>query len=169
MGASLMGVRSFRRINPFAGLSPRGGKTTMPKAKTTDRWHWLITKHLTSRMEVFTTHLCGDGKALAVFSFEEEAEMFLDLRLAASKDGWRVRQTSVGELVSVLYGPCSDTKKVVLDPIPEVGREELAGLLSMHRNDFLRFLLGEEVPSNLHLAPSQIHRPRELVEHGHVA
>jgi hypothetical protein len=46
----------------------------MIKAKRTDRWHWLIVKHITSRMEVFTTHLCGDGKALAVFSFEEEAE-----------------------------------------------------------------------------------------------
>ena len=54
----------------------------------------------------------------------------------------------------MLYGPCSDTKKVVLDPVLEVGREELARLLSMHRNDFLGFLLREEVPSNLHLVPS---------------
>ena len=126
----------------------------MLMVKRSDRWHWLITKHVTSRMDVFTTHLCGDPKALAVFSCEEEAQMFLDLRLAASKDGWRVRQTSVGELVSVLYGPCSDTKKVVLDPVLEVGREELARLLSMHRNDFLELLLREEVPSNLHLVPS---------------
>jgi hypothetical protein len=95
--------------------------------------------------------------------------MFLDLRLAASKDGWRVRQTSVGELVSVLYGPCSDTKKVVLDPVPEVGTEELVDLLSMHRNDFLGFLLGEEVSSNLHLVPSQTHRAQTRVKHGHVA
>ncbi len=136
----------------------------MPKAKRSDRWHWLITKHVTSRMDVFTTHLCGDRKVLAVFSYEEEAQMLLDLGLADSKDGWRVRQTSVGELVSVLYGPCSDTKKVVLDPVPEIGREEIAGLLSMHRNDFLGFLLGEEVPSDRHLVPSQPHRPEELVE-----
>ena len=141
----------------------------MLKAKMAGRPHWLIAKHITSRMEVFTTHLCGDRKALAVFSFEEEAEMFLDLQLAAYKDGWRVRQTSIGELVSVLYGPCSDTKKVVLDPIPEVGREELAELLSMHRNDFLGFLLGEEVPSNLHPVPSRTGRHQELVEHGYVA
>ena len=141
----------------------------MLKAKLDDPYHWLITKHVTSRMDVFTTHLCGDRKALAVFSFEEEAQMFLDLRLAASNDGWRVRQTSVGELVSVLYGPCSDSKKVVLDPVPEVGREEPVDLISMHRNDFLRFLLGEEVPSDLLLVPSQTHRPQELAEHGHVA
>ena len=141
----------------------------MLKTKISGRSHWLITKHLTGRMEVFTTNLCGDGKALAVFSFEEEAQMFLDLQLAASKDEWRVRQTSVGELVSVLYGPCSDTKKVVLDPVPEVDRKEITELLSMNRKDFLRFLLGEEVPSKLHFVPPQTYRPQELVGHGHVA
>ena len=141
----------------------------MLRAKIAGRPQWLITKHITSKMEVFTTHLSGEGKAMVAFSFEEEAQMFLNLCPAASKDGWRVRQTSVGELVSVLYGPCSDTKKVVLDPVPEVGREELTGLLSMHRNDFLQFLLGEEAPSNLHLVPSQTHRPQERVKHGHVA
>jgi hypothetical protein len=140
----------------------------MLRAKIAGRSHWLITKHITSRMDIFTTHLCGDRKALAVFSFEEEAEMFLGLRLAATKDGWRVRRTSVGELVSVLYGPCSDTKKVVLDPVPEVGREEPVDLLSMHRNDFLQLLLGE-VPSTLRLIPSQTARPQQRVEHGHVA
>ncbi len=141
----------------------------MLKAKIAGRSLWLITKHLTSRMDVFTTYLYDDREALVVFSFEEEAQLFLDFRLAMSKEGWRVRQTSVGELVSVLYGPCSDTKKVVLDPVPDVGKEELVDLLSMHRNDFLRFLLGEEVPSNLHLAPSQTHRPQARVKHGHVA
>jgi hypothetical protein len=141
----------------------------MQRDKIDRRPLWLITKHITSRMDVFTTHLCGDRKALAVFSFEEEAHMFLDLCLAASQDKWRVRQTSVGELASVLYGPCSDTKKVVLDPVPELGREELVDLLSMPRNDFLRFLLGEEAPSNLHLVPSQTHRRQERVKHGHVA
>jgi hypothetical protein len=141
----------------------------MLKTKISDRSHWLITKHLTSRMEAFTTDLCGDRNALVVFSFEEEAQMFLDLQLAASKDGWRVRQTSVGELVSVLYGPCSDTKKVVLDPVPEVGREELVTLFGMNRKDFLRFLLGEEVPSKLHFVPPPTYRPQELVGHGHVA
>ena len=133
----------------------------MLKAERAGLSHWLITKHIANRMDIFTTHLCGDRKALMVFSCEEEAELFLDLHLAASKDGWRVRQTSVGELVSILYGSCSDTKKVVLDPIPDIGGEALADLLSMHRNDFLRLLLGEEAPSNLHLVPSQTHRPQE--------
>jgi hypothetical protein len=138
-------VYALGRQIPPVGLSPREvSRTTMQKARIAGRPHWLVIKHLTSRTDVFTTDLCGDPKALVVFSFEEEAEMFLDLRLAASKDRWRVRQTSVGELVSVLYGPCSDTKKVVLDPLPEIGREELTGPLGMHREEFLRFLLGKK-------------------------
>ena len=140
----------------------------MLRAKIAGRPKWLITKHIASKMDVFTTHLSGEGKAMVAFSFEEEAQMFLDLQLAASRDGWRVRRTSVGELVSVLYGPCSDTKKVVLDPIPEVGREEAVDLLSMHRNDFLRFLLAY-MPSTLRLAPSRTPRPHKRLEHVHVA
>jgi hypothetical protein len=146
-----------------------GGRVTVLKARDSNLWHWLITKHVTSQMEVFTTHLCGDEGALAVFSFQEEAEMFLHLQFSASEDGWRVRQTSVGELTSVLYGACSGTKKVVLDPLPELGKEGLSQPLGLHRNEFLQFLLGEEMPSNLHLAASQTYRPQKLVEHGHVA
>ena len=140
----------------------------MLKAKITGRWYWLITKHATSKMDVLTVRLGSSGEALAIFSFEEEARMFLDFRLAASEEGWCARLSSVGEVVSVLYGPCSDAKKVVLDPVPEVGSKESVGLLNMHRNDFLRFLLGDE-PSGLRLVPSLAHRPQKGVEHGHVA
>jgi hypothetical protein len=140
----------------------------MLKAKRAGRWFWLITKRATSRMDVLTIRLGGTGEALAVFSFEEEAKMFLDLRRCESEEGWRVRRTSVGELVSVLYGPCSDAKKVVLDPMPAVAGKEPVGLLDMHRNDFLRFLLGEE-PSNLHLVSSPARTPQKRMEHGHVA
>lgn len=141
----------------------------MLHARKAGRSLWLITKHITNTMDIFTTNLCGDGKALVVFSFEEEAEMFLDFRLAASQDGWKVRQTSVGELVSILCGPCSGTEKIVLDPLPEIGGEALADLLSMPRNDFFRSLLGEESPPNLHLVPSRADKPQEAVKHGHVA
>lgn len=133
------------------------------------RPQWLITKYDLSKMNALTIRLGGDGEALAVFGFEEEAEMFLHLRRAALGEGWGVRQTSVGELASVLYGPCSTAKKVVLDPLPGVvGGEELIGFLSMRRKDFLRILLGEE-PSGLHPVPSPTPRPPIRGEHDHVA
>ena len=140
----------------------------MLKSKMIGRWYWLITRHAASKMDVLTVRVDSSGEAMAIFSFEEEARMFLDFRLAASQEGWCVRQTSVGEVVSVLCGPCSDAKKVVLDPVPEVGRKELVAHLNMHRNEFLRFLLGDE-PSNLRLVPSPASRPQKRVERGRVA
>jgi hypothetical protein len=132
------------------------------------RPHWLITKYDHSKMNALTIRLSGDREALAIFGFEEEAEMFLHFWGAALEDGWSVRQTSVGELVSVLYGPCANAKKVVMDPVPEVGKRELVGIPSMHRNDFLRDLLGEG-PSSLHLVPPRTPRPLKRLEHGGVA
>lgn len=132
------------------------------------RPHWLITKYDHSKMNALTIRLSGDREALAIFGFEEEAEMFLHFRGAALEDGWSVRQTSVGELVSVLYGPCANAKKVVMDPAPEVGKRELVGTPSMHRNDFLRALLGEG-PSSLHLVPPRTPRPLKRLEHGGAA
>ena len=141
----------------------------MLKDNGAKRWYWLITKHLVSRMDVLTICLGDDGEALAIFSFEEEAQMYLHCHPRASEEEWRARQTSVGELVSVLYGPCSDTKKVVLDPLPRIGKKELVGLLRMHRSAFLRFLLRQEAPSHLHFVPSRSHGPRKVVSHAHVA
>ena len=33
---------------------------------------------------------------------------------------------------------------MVLDLLPEIGREELTGLLGMHREEFLRFVVGKK-------------------------
>jgi hypothetical protein len=133
------------------------------------RSHWLITKYDHSKMNALTINLGGGCEALAVFGFEEEAEMFLHLRRAALEEGWKARQTTAGELVSVLYGPCSNAEKVVLDPLPEVvGGEGLIGYLSTRRNDFLRILLGEE-PSGLHFVPSLSSGSSVRLEHGYFA
>ena len=132
------------------------------------RPHWLITKYDHSKMNALTIPLSGDREALAIFGFEEEAEMFLHFRGAALDDGWSVRQTSVGELVSVLYGPCANAKKVVVDPVPEVGKRELVRIPSMHRNDFLWDLLGEG-PSSLHLVPPRTPKHLKRLEHSGIA
>jgi hypothetical protein len=133
------------------------------------RWHWLIVKDRTSGMDMFTVDLGGDEEALAVFGFEEEARMFLELRRGASGEGRRVRQTSAGELVSVLYGPCSGAQRVVLDPLPDVlERGKSIGLFAVDRNGFLRMLLGKG-PSSLQLRASGTLGPRKRMGHGNVA
>jgi hypothetical protein len=141
----------------------------MQHAKKARRWHWLIVKDRTSGMDVLTIDLGSGQEALAVFGFEEEARMFLELRPTAAGEGWRVRQTSAGELVSVLYGPCSGARRVALDPLPGVleGAKSI-GLFAIERNGFLRMLLGEGSLS-LRLRASRTIGLHKRVGHGNVA
>jgi hypothetical protein len=82
----------------------------------------------------------GLSKVLLVFSFEEEAEMFLHLGGYADS-GWRVRESSAGELVSVLYGPCIDVEGVALDPLPEMLEDGTLELVEVGRRRFVEQLL----------------------------
>lgn len=96
-------------------------------------------------LQVFT--IGSAGEVLPVFSFKEEAEMFL--RLGVSEKGWRVRESSCGELVSVLYGPCKDIERVSLDPLPDMLCGRMVGLVSLSRKDFVKALL-----TNVFTAPA---------------
>ena len=94
---------------------------------------WVIAKQRCNGPEVFTI----GTDVLPVFSFEEEAQMFLGLGHAA--DGWQVRETTCGELVSVLHGPCREVEHVTLDPVPGI-----VDLVSLSRRAFVRPLLERE-------------------------
>jgi hypothetical protein len=96
---------------------------------------WLIAKQHCNGLEVFTI----GSNVLPVFSFREEAKMFLGLGYAA--DGWQLRETTCGELVSVLYGPCRRVEYVALDPVPD-----LVALVSLNRNRFISVLLSDLTP-----------------------
>lgn len=102
--------------------------------------YWLIVQQRTSRIDVFTLDLAGGGKAFAVFSFEEEAGLFLHCELSGTN--WQVRETMAGELISVLNGPCADVSKVALDPLPRNVGKEMTGLVSLRREDFVQFVAG---------------------------
>ncbi len=96
---------------------------------------WLIFADEHQLMHPLTVALPGGGEALAVFSSEEEAEMFL--WLGKYEGGWRTRETSTGEVISLLYGPCSEAGSVALDPFPEMLADGLTGLVALDRGRFL--------------------------------
>jgi hypothetical protein len=91
-------------------------------------------------MEVLTIDAGGET-VLPVFSFQEEGEFFLSLE-AAEADWWP-RQTTTGELVSLLLGLCARVDKVALDPLPSLGEREIVELVSTGRRRFVRYLMGE--------------------------
>jgi hypothetical protein len=114
---------------------------------------WLIVRNGADRIEMLTVGGEGDPgseeEALMVFSFEEEVKMFLRFG-KVDGDGWRMRESGAGELVSVLSGPCQDVERVALDPMPEMLAEKVAGtvagstleLVSMSRERFVQSILG---------------------------
>ena len=130
------------RVN---GASTRKGAETVggvPRRAGTQRY-WVIAKDAkdgVGQLELLTVDLDGKGEALPVFSFEEEAEMFLWLQ--RTEEGQKIRETTPGQLVSILYGPCADVGRVILDPLPEIGARMQISLLGMDRNDFVESVIG---------------------------
>jgi hypothetical protein len=103
--------------------------------------YWLIAKNENRRIEVLTVLLAGGGEALPIFSYEQEAELFLGFQAAGS--GWRVRESTTGELVSVLCGPCASATEVCLDPLPEMVAEGTLGLVNLSRKRFVNLVLSK--------------------------
>ena len=117
------------------------GERRFPVRTTYSRPFWLIAAYRTGRLEVLRTSLASGAEALPVFSFEEEARMFLEF--GALDGGWRVRVTTVGELISIMSGPCAGVDWVALDPLPGPFVEALTGYLAgMGRDAFMESHLG---------------------------
>jgi hypothetical protein len=148
------------------GASTReGGETArrVPRRAGIQRY-WVIARDAKDgfgQPDLLTVDLDGTGETLPVFSFEEEAEMFLWLQTI--EDGREVRETTPGQLVSILYGPCADVGRVMLDPLPEIGARVQISLLGMDRNEFVESAMGgEQGASRGHISPrtAQCESPR---------
>ncbi len=113
------------------------GERRFPVRTTCSRPFWLIAEYRTGRLEVLRTSLAYGEQALPVFSFEEEARVFLEFE--ALDGGWRVRVTEAGELISVLFGSCAGVDWVALDPLPGSDGNVWNGLLSIEREAFTEF------------------------------
>jgi hypothetical protein len=100
---------------------------------------WLISKPHSPGLP--TPWLVEGGRGLPVFSFREEAEVFLRSR-GFSSVGWKVREAGAEELLAVLLGPaCAVTKKVLLDPILGVADRVSSCLVGIGKERFVGRLL----------------------------
>lgn len=115
------------------------GETVEP-ARSAPSPYWLIARHDDRRVSVFTLRFAPGEEALPVFGHAEEAGTFL--RLSGLKNGWEIRETGPGEIVSVLLGLCKGVQKVVLDPPPEPDLETWIDLMSVGRRVFIEVLMG---------------------------
>jgi len=113
---------------------------------------WLIVEQQNGWMWILAIDP-GNGEVLPVFSFEEEARMFL--QLGALETGWQARRTTAVELISLLSGPCAGVRKVALDPLP-VADGMLYDLVSLSRERFVRNLTSKCKPLPSLLNPLRV-------------
>src|SRR5215212_4326873 len=154
MSAARVNGASTRKDTETAGAVSRRAGTQR---------YWVIAKDAKDgfgQPDLLTVDLDGAGEALPVFSCEEEAQMFLWLQ--TSEDGREVREITPGQLVSILYGPCADVGRVMLDPLPEIGARVQISLLGLDRNDFVKSAMEARGASTRHISPrtAQCESPR---------
>lgn len=116
--------------------------------KLKQRSYWLLVRDTENGIETLTTGLSDSGRMLPVFSFEEEAEMYLCMR--GSRDEWRITEILPEKLRSLFDTVLDNIASVTLDPIPENSFFDTSGLLSITRQDFIVRLEG--ATSRLRLA-----------------
>ena len=123
----------------------------MSRNKAAQRSFWLIATRAHGRIEVLTIDADGET-VLPVFSFQDEGEFFLNLE--ATEADWWPRESTTGELVSLLLGLCARVDKVALDPLPGLGEREIVELVSTGRRHFVRHLMGEVAAHSERKIPS---------------
>jgi hypothetical protein len=96
---------------------------------------WLIVQDDGDRPKVFELGAGRGEKSLPIFSFEEEALLFL--RLGGLEGLWRASETDAAELASALTRTCSGVQHVVLDPFPEIGFEALFESVNLRWERFI--------------------------------
>jgi hypothetical protein len=116
--------------------------TTSRASERPERVYSLIVNQQIESPEVLTIDL-GSKEILPVFSWAEEARMFLALG-DVEENVWRVAELTFGDLASTLTeGSYAGVGFVALDPLPEMVDLRLGttiALVTLSRQDFLNHL-----------------------------
>jgi hypothetical protein len=96
---------------------------------------YLIARLENTRLRVLTL---AAGETLPVFGTRRAAHDFLR---HGGFDGWQVRESTAGELISLLMGHLADVERVALDPPSDVALSG-ASPKSTSKRDFIAALMG---------------------------
>ena len=105
--------------------------------------YWLICDG-TGPPGALVLDLAGLGRTLPVFSFPEEAEMFL--RLDGLDGDWEVREGVADDFFPHFFGPREPVESVVLDPLPEAMGDGAEGAVGIGPGRFVDRFLGVSAP-----------------------
>jgi hypothetical protein len=102
---------------------------------------YLIARHENNRLELLTLTATYRGEAPPIFGTERAARDFL--RGGDFGGGWQVRESTAGELVSLLLGQLAGVDHVALDLRPGHVAPGAAELQSTSKKEFIDVLMGE--------------------------
>ena len=106
---------------------------------------WMVLEGSARRLPLTVLLADGTTEAMALFGGDEEARMFCHFCEKGASSN--LRQTTTGEVLSLLYCPWCAAKHVALDPFPEILGGRLLELLTLDREEFaLRFAGLDSVP-----------------------
>ena len=105
--------------------------------------YWLICDG-TGPPGALVLDLAGLGRTLPVFSFPEEAEMFL--RLDGLDGDWEVREGVAGDFFPHFFGPREPVESIVLDPLPGAMGDGAEGPVGIGPGRFVGHFLGASAP-----------------------
>ena len=103
----------------------------------------MVAKYRSREIQVLALRLDTGEEVLPVFSSGKAVTTFLRHlpRCLSQRQrigyGWYVRESTTGELTSLLFGLCRSVDHVALDLRPESATEGLSATLLMRRKDFV--------------------------------
>lgn len=112
---------------------------------------YLITRLEHNRLGVLTVSASGGMEALPVFSTKLAALAFL--RVRDCETGWEVRESTAGELISLLMGHVADVEYVTLDPPPDTGITAEPSVEIVGKSNFINRLMQEPLARAAHRQP----------------
>jgi hypothetical protein len=127
---------------PNSDGAEANGRSSVRRGRS-EAW-WMISREGAGGVEPLALGH-PSTRALALFGFAEEAELYLCLA-GIESDGWGVRESGPGEVASMLFGPCAGVKLVALDPLPGMAPDGGLGSVCTEKSRFLARLLGAGIP-----------------------
>lgn len=103
---------------------------------------YLIACQDNNRLNLLTIPM-DEGDSLPVFSSELAARTFLRFNRCGSE--WRVRESTAGELISLLMGHIADVGLVTLDPPAAGSDSDAVATEVINKRDFIGTLMREPI------------------------
>lgn len=103
---------------------------------------YLIVCNDDNRLKLFTTSTDSE-ESLPVFDSELAARTFLRFNRCGAE--WHVRESTAGELISLLMGHVADVKQVTLNPLSKGTKNGAAEPETFDKRDFIGSLMKEPI------------------------